>query len=116
MARNTDKYAYVEVSLRKDSWLYKLLNTDAIDGGISLADAIKARLIVACQGAPLPVSHYPRAEKQEVLSGAATSHKIKETAPTFSEDREEDPEEVMSFDLEKAFASANLFDQNGLTD
>ncbi len=121
--RNTDKYVYVEVSLLKGSLLHQLLVAHAEEGGLSLADVIKAHLVLFCKGAgKTPPSDWntpsapTRAVQGEVSqektrASRKTSATVKRRAPSSNEGLENAEKPAAEFDLSQAMASADLFDQ-----
>ena len=120
--RNTDKYVYVEVSLLKGSFLHQLLVAQAEEGGLSLADVIKAHLVLFSKGAGKnPPSDWdtPSAPARTVQSEVSrektrpfrkTQAVAKRRAPS-SESLVHEEKLPAEFDLSKAMASADLFDQ-----
>lgn len=121
--RNTEKYVYVEVSLLKGSPLYQLLVADAEEGGLSLADVIKAHLVLFCKGArknPPSDWNSPSApakgtegeiSQEKTRSSRRTSVAARKRAPSSNESLANEEKPLAGFDLSKAMASADLFDQ-----
>lgn len=121
--RNTEKYVYVEVSLLKGSLLHQLLVAHAEEGGLSLADVIKAHLVLFCKGAGKnPPSGWntpsaPARAAQGEISQEKTrpSRKTPATARKRAASSDEglvnEEKFPTEFDLSKAMASADLFDQ-----
>lgn len=117
MPRNKDRFEYIEVSIPKDSDLYRLLAADAKRATQSLAQVMLVRLadyygMVGQDGAPQPEVAPP--EDKKATTKKQTLPKEKEPVgpvPTSSDLDDAAEKESPDFNFSRALAGAALFDQ-----
>lgn len=113
MARNKDKFEYIEVSIPKESDLYQLLSADANRAAQSLAQIILVRLADYYSGSQ-PGAHpqvaRPVKPQIEAAPSVQEDRKQREASFVFEEEYQQKDDEPV-FDFSKAMASADLFDQ-----
>jgi len=109
--RNKEKFAYIEVAIPLESALYRLLSADAEGASQSLAQIMLVRLADFYRGSqPGTLPQAPRPAIPQVEALAQESRGPRE-APLALDAEQQEEEELPEFDLSKALASADLFDQ-----